>query len=60
MRRCARIDCVVRWVGTKIREPPSFNGINDLETFLTQYEDAVLENHILLELDLAFNATPAR
>jgi hypothetical protein len=34
MRRCARIECAVRWVGTEIREPPSFNVINDLETFL--------------------------
>jgi hypothetical protein len=30
-RRCARIDCAVIWVGTNIREPPSFHGINDLE-----------------------------
>ena len=34
-RICARIDRVVRWVGTKIREPPSFHGVNDLEEFLT-------------------------
>jgi hypothetical protein len=60
MRRCARIDRAVRWVGTEIREPPSFHGINDLETFLTQYEDAVLENQRLLALDLALKATPAR
>jgi hypothetical protein len=33
-RRCARIDCAVRWVGMKIREPPSFYRINDLETLL--------------------------
>jgi hypothetical protein len=43
-RRCARIDHALRWVGTEIREPPSFHGINDLETFLAQYEDKVLEN----------------
>jgi hypothetical protein len=41
-KRCARIDWAIRWVGTKIREPPSFHGINDLETFLTQYEYKVL------------------
>jgi hypothetical protein len=29
-RRCARIDCTVRWVGTEIREPPIFHGVNDL------------------------------
>jgi hypothetical protein len=32
-RRCARIDRTVKWVGTKIREPPSFHGLNDLEEF---------------------------
>jgi hypothetical protein len=60
MRRCERIDHAVRWVGTKIREPPSFHGINDLETFLAQYEDEVSENQRLLALDIALNATPAR
>jgi hypothetical protein len=43
-RRCARIDRIVRWLGTEIREPPSFHGVNDLEAFLAQYEDEVLEN----------------
>ena len=33
-RICTRIDRVVRWVGTEIREPPSFHGVNDLEVFL--------------------------
>jgi hypothetical protein len=33
-RRCTRIDCTVRWVGTEMREPPSFHGVNDLEVFL--------------------------
>jgi hypothetical protein len=60
MRRCARIDRAVRWVGTEIREPPSFHGINDLETFLAQYEDEVSENQRLLALDIALKATPAR
>jgi hypothetical protein len=34
-RRCARIDPIVRWVGMEIREPPSFHGVNDIESFLT-------------------------
>ena len=59
-RRCARIDHTVRWVGIEIREPPSFHRLNDLQTFLTQYEDAMLENQRLLALDLALKATPAR
>jgi hypothetical protein len=59
-RRCARIDHTVRWVGTKIREPPSFHGVNDLEGFLTWYEDEVLENKIFLALDITLKETPAR
>jgi hypothetical protein len=49
-RRYARIDHVVRCIGTKIREPPSFHGLNDLETFLTQYEDKVLEKHVIYHI----------
>jgi hypothetical protein len=60
MRICARIDRTVRWVRIEIRDPPSFHGLNDLEIFLTQYEDEVLENQRLLALDLALKATPAR
>jgi hypothetical protein len=59
-RRCARIDHAVRWVGTKIREPPSFHGLNELEEFLTKCEDEVLENQRLLALDIVLKATPAR
>jgi hypothetical protein len=59
-RRCARIDRAVRWVGTEIREPPSFHGVNDLEAFLTRYEDEVLENQRLLALDITLKETPAR
>jgi hypothetical protein len=59
-RRCARIDHVVRWVGTEIREPPSFHGINDLEELLKKYEEEVLENQSLLALDISLKETPAR
>jgi hypothetical protein len=60
MRICARIDYAVWWIGIEIKEPPSFHGLNDLETFLTQYEDEVLESQRLLALDLALKATPTR
>jgi hypothetical protein len=60
IRRCARIDCAVRWVGTEIREPPIFHGVNCLEEFLTRYEEEVLENQILLALDIALKETLVR
>jgi hypothetical protein len=43
-RICARIARAIRWVGTEIREPPNFHGVNELEIFLTRYKDKVLEN----------------
>jgi len=58
-RICTRIDCVVQWVGTEIREPPSFHGVNDLEEFLIRYEDEMLPNQRLLDLDIALKETPA-
>jgi hypothetical protein len=30
-RRCARMTCALSWVGTKVRRPPTFYGLNDLE-----------------------------
>jgi hypothetical protein len=47
-------------VGTEIRKPPSFHGLNDLEDFFTKYEEEVLENQILLALSILLKATPAR
>jgi hypothetical protein len=58
--RCTRIDCVVRWVSTEIREPLSFHGLNDLEEFLKKYEEEALENHRLLSLDISLKETPTR
>jgi len=43
-RRCARMIRALRWVGTKVREPPTFYGLNDLEEFLMKYEVEVMEN----------------
>jgi hypothetical protein len=46
-------------MGTEIREPPSFHRVNDLEIFLVQYEDEVVENQRLLALDIELKATTA-
>jgi hypothetical protein len=59
-RRCTRIDRAIRWVGTKIRELLNFHGINDLEEFLTRYEDEFLENQWLLAVEIALKETLAR
>jgi hypothetical protein len=60
MRRCVRIDRAVRLVGKEIIEPPSFHGINDLDEFLTSYEEEVSDISIFLALDITLKATPTR
>jgi hypothetical protein len=36
-RRCARMTCALRWIDSKVREPPTFYGMNDLEEFLMNF-----------------------
>jgi hypothetical protein len=58
-RRCERMMHALRWVGTKVREPPSFYGQNDLEGFLTNFELEVLEIQRLLVLYISLKETHA-
>jgi hypothetical protein len=54
-RRCARMMHALRWVGTEVREPPTFYGQNDLEEFLVKFElDFFFLNQRSLVLDMAF------
>ena len=39
---------------------PSYDVSGDINTFLEEYEQQVLECQILLALDIALRATPAR
>jgi hypothetical protein len=43
-RRCTRMTRALRWVGTEVQEPPMFDGMNDLEEFLLNFEVEVMEN----------------
>jgi hypothetical protein len=47
----------LRWVGTEVRKPPNFYGMNDLEEFLRKFEVEVLGNQILPALEIALKAT---
>ena len=52
--------CTLRWIGSKVREPPTFYGMNDLEELLLKFEVDVMENQRLPALDIALKSTPAR
>jgi hypothetical protein len=59
-RRCARLTREVRWIGTTVSNLPTFDGLNHLEAFLIKFEEIVPIQQILLALDEALKATPAR
>jgi hypothetical protein len=39
--RCTRLTKVVRWIGTEVSNLPTFYGLNNLETFLLEFEGIV-------------------
>jgi hypothetical protein len=40
-RRCARLTREVRWIDTKVSNFPTFDGLNNLETFVLEFEEIV-------------------
>jgi hypothetical protein len=58
-RRCATIR-VTRWVGTKVREHPLYDGTSKLDSFLLSVEEKVVADQRISVLDVAFQDTPAR
>jgi len=59
-RRCARVTRKIRWVGTEVRQFPTFTEEENLEKFLTEFELEVLDCQQLLVLDIELRDTPAR
>jgi hypothetical protein len=51
--------CTLRWVGTEVREPPSFYGKKYLEEFIKKFELEVLESQRLIVLDISLKGEPA-
>ena len=60
MRKCARITKYVRQVGIEVCDIPTYEGLPNLESFFTKFEEKVSKPQRLLALDFAFKATPAR
>jgi hypothetical protein len=60
MWRCAILTREVRWIGTKVSKLPTFDGLNNLETFLSEFEEIVQVQQRLLELDEALKAMRMR
>jgi hypothetical protein len=59
-RRCDRLTREVHWIGTIVSNLPTFDGLNPLESFLSNFETNVLIKQRLLEMDEALKDTSAR
>jgi hypothetical protein len=57
-RRCARLTREVCWIGTTVSNLPTFDGLNPLETFLSDFEENLPIQQRLLAMDEAMKATP--
>ena len=58
MRRCARITKYVQRVGTQSRPLPTYEGLPNLETFLTEFKELVTNLQRLSALEFMLKATP--
>ena len=57
MWKCVTITKYMWLVGTKVCDLPTYEGLPNLDTFLIEFEDKVLEPQRLLALDVALKAT---
>ena len=59
-RRCSRLTREVHWIGIIVSNLPTFDVLNPLENFLSEFESSVPTQERLLAMDEAMKATPAR
>ena len=60
MRRCAKVTRFVRQAENELREFPTYEGLPNLATFLTEFESIVIESQHLSALDHVLKATTSR
>ena len=55
-----RLTKSLHWIGTKVCEVPTFDGLSNIQEFLQEYEPHVPLSQRLKTLDVPLQATPAR
>jgi hypothetical protein len=58
--RCARLTKAVHWIGTEVSNISTFDVLNNLETFLFEFEEIVPVQKRLLALDESLKEMSAR
>ena len=49
----------LQWVGSEVCNLPTYEGLPNLDTFLIEFEDKIIEPHRLLALEVAMKETIA-
>jgi hypothetical protein len=57
---CAILTKAIHWIGTKVSNVPTFDGLNNIETFIFEFEGIVPVQQRLLALDEALKEIPTR
>ena len=52
-RRCTYMTKSLRWIGEEISEIPSFQGLIDIQDFLTEFEQQIPHKQRIAAMDLA-------
>ena len=60
MRRCTRVTGSMLRVENELHELPTYEGLPNLVTFLTEFEEILMESQCLSTLDNALKAMPSR
>jgi hypothetical protein len=50
----------LHWIGKELCDPPRYEGLNDIRSFIKVFESYLPEHQRLLALDVVLKATPAR
>jgi len=58
-RRCANVR-IVWWIGTELRNTPVYDGISDVNVFLSTFEETIEEERRILDLDMVLRTLLAR
>jgi hypothetical protein len=59
-RWCARITQSLHWIGMKLSDPPKYDDLNDISSFVKVFELQIPKQQILLALNVVLKATPSR
>jgi len=57
-RWCALINRSLCWIGTKLCDPPKYDGLTDISSFVKVFELQIPEHQLLLALDVVLKDTP--